>query len=80
MQLHQPGKDEHEASLLLRRRSLNVICDEAYEHWHGIAEALEDIVDDRVANTSIAKAKVGDIVARRERVSIVFVRKLDGQM
>lgn len=77
-QLHQPAAVEHEASLLLRRRSLNVISGEAYTRWHGISESVADHIDERVANVAAAGAAIGDVVTREDRVSIVFVRKLDG--
>lgn len=64
--------------MLLRRRSLNVISGEAYARWHGIAESATDYIDDRVANVAEAGAAVGDVVTRGDRVSIVFVRKMDG--
>jgi hypothetical protein len=77
-QLQQPEAAEHEISLLLRRRSLNVISGEAYARWHGIAESSADHIDDRVVNAAVAGAAIGDVVTRGDRVSIVFVRKLDG--
>lgn len=77
-QLHQPAAAEHEVSLLLRRRSLNVISGEAYARWHGISESATDQIDERVANAAVAGVAVGDVVTRGDRVSIVFVRKLDG--
>jgi len=54
------------------------MSDDAYGRHHGIAFAAADVVDSRVANAEVAGATAGEVVTRGDRVSIVFVRKLDG--
>ena len=77
LDLHEPHAATPHASLLLRRRSLNVISAEAYAQFHGIAEREADVVDERVANAEAAEATLGEQVPRGPRVSIVFVSKLE---
>ncbi|KAL1504598.1 hypothetical protein AB1Y20_008383 [Prymnesium parvum] len=63
------------AQLLLRRRSLHVMCDDAYSHcWHGITARKHDVVGPLVANLQHEDER-GETVPRGPRVSIVFVHK-----
>lgn len=77
LDLHEPHVAAPHASLLLRRRSLNVISAEAYHQFHGIAERASDVVNGTVANAEAAGATPGECVPRAPRVSIVFVSKLE---
>lgn len=76
LDLHAPHATAPHASLVLRRRSLNVISAEAYDQFHGIVAREADVVDELCANAHAAGAAVGERIERRARVSIVFVRKL----
>ena len=64
------------ASLLLRRRSLNVYAGPAYSGlFHGIAQREQDVLDERVINLEAEDAP-GEIIPRGRRWSVVFVHKL----
>ena len=64
------------AQLLLRRRSLNVMSDDAYTHvFHGITAHERDVVGPLVANRQ-SEAELGEVLQRAHRVSVVFVHKL----
>ena len=63
------------AELLLRRRSLNVLADDAYGLHHGIAAREVDTVTPAVANLQPGDT-VGEQFVRSRRVSIVLVHKL----
>lgn len=64
------------ASLLLRRRSLNVYAGPAYsELFHGIAPRAEDVVREGIVNLTQDDER-GEVIPRRRRWSIVFVHKL----
>lgn len=75
LDLHAPRDPTPHASLLLRRRSLNILSGDAYEQFHGIVAREADVVDERCANAAAAGAAIGERIERRARVSIVFVRK-----
>ena len=86
LDLHRPPNTADEpparfAQLLLRRRSLNVMADDAYSAvWHGITAAPTDTVTELVANLECAAEELGEIITRAPRVSIVFVHKLQHEM
>ena len=66
------------ASLLLRRRSLNVYAGPAYsELFHGIAPRTEDVVREGTGIVNLTQDdERGEVIPRRRRWSIVFVHKL----
>lgn len=83
LDLHKPTATEDAdanalplASLLLRRRSLNVYAGPAYsELFHGIAPRVEDVLRETVVNLE-AEDSLGEVIKRRRRWSVVFVHKL----
>ena len=83
LDLHAPsaaddaeGNAQPLASLLLRRRSLNVYAGPAYSGlFHGIAQREQDVLDERVINLEAEDAP-GEIIPRGRRWSVVFVHKL----
>tara|TARA_B110001452_G_scaffold198012_1_gene167926 strand:- start:131 stop:1228 length:1098 start_codon:yes stop_codon:yes gene_type:complete len=81
LDLHDPHDPQPRAQLLLRRRSLNVLADAAYELHHGIGAREQDTLGPLVANLQPGDA-IGDVVTRAPRVSIVLVHKLatDGEV
>jgi len=65
------------ASLLLRRRSLNIYAGPAYsELFHGIAPREADVLTEAVVNFEADKDTLGEEIRRQRRWSVVFVHKL----
>jgi len=85
MELHRPEPlavrgeaSTRLARLLLRRRALTTLHDEAYRLFHGIPWAESDSLDaESVVNLAEAGGEPGQTVPRESRVSIVFVYKPD---
>ena len=64
------------AQVMLRRRSLLVYKNEAYELRHGIRRAYTDVIGNECVNLASANVEIDDRVQRgNTRVSIVFVIK-----
>ncbi|KAJ8045292.1 Alpha-ketoglutarate-dependent dioxygenase alkB-like 6 [Holothuria leucospilota] len=60
-------------TLLLKPRSLLILKDSVYTSYlHGIAECVEDTVDDNVANLSSTENKVGEVLTRGVRISLTI--------
>lgn len=60
-------------TLLLKPRSLLILKDSVYTSYlHGIAECVEDTVDDKVANLSSTENKVGEVLTRGVRISLTI--------
>ena len=64
---------KEDGHLLLERRSLLVIQNEAYTSYlHGIKEINEDLITDDIYNLHTCDHKLGDILKRQTRISLTI--------
>uniref|UniRef100_A0A240PPM9 Fe2OG dioxygenase domain-containing protein n=1 Tax=Anopheles epiroticus TaxID=199890 RepID=A0A240PPM9_9DIPT len=64
----------HKTSILLEPRSLLIVKDDMYHKYlHAIAEAEQDVVDERLANLAVVSGvQVGDVLNRQKRISLTI--------
>lgn len=69
----QTKEERYVGSMLLERRSLILVTNEAYAHYlHGIDERPVDYITEKVFNREICNRKIGDEVNRGLRISITI--------
>ncbi|KHN78151.1 Alpha-ketoglutarate-dependent dioxygenase alkB -like protein 6 [Toxocara canis] len=68
-----PKEQRYAGSMLLERRSLILVTDEAYSFYlHEIDERLCDEITDNVFNRQIAQREIGQRIDRQLRVSLTI--------
>jgi len=71
--LLEEGLGEPTASVLMEPNSVLLLTGLSFhKHMHGIYPKKEDIVDKNLVNKDLIQSKIGTVIPRENRISIVF--------